>query len=248
MGTTTKSKSKPAHPPKKRARVEPDAAGPAVLGKAAAKKALARETTALVALRKRAEDNGWEIGRRLNQIAELGLHIAAGYKTIADYASDEIGIGRTRVFQWMKIAGAYSQRVAHAYSLDKLERALRYIDATPEDETPADVPKLQVRVPAGKRVVRKPFAKATIRELEAAARHEKSDEAPLKPSAVLSPHVAALGHVNAVLDRSVGRPHAAMANATLRSADGMVVLEVRGVPFALAAKAFRAMAAALEQR
>jgi hypothetical protein len=110
------------------------APSPAVLGKAAAKKALARETTALVALRRRSEHNGWEIGRRLNQIAELGLHTAAGYKTIEDYAGDEIGIGRTRVFQWMKIADAYTERVARAFSLDKLERALRYIDATPEDE------------------------------------------------------------------------------------------------------------------
>jgi hypothetical protein len=65
----------------------------------------------------------------------------------------------------------------------------------------------------------------------------------IAPSAVLASHVAALGHLNAALDRAVGRTHAAMASASLRSADRMVVLEIRGVPLALAAKALRAMAA-----
>jgi hypothetical protein len=108
------------------------------------------------------------------------------------------------------------------------------------------VPSLEVRVPKGKRVVKKSFARVTVRELEAATQREKGGK-KIAPSAVLAPHVAALGHLNAALDRAVGRTHAAMASASLRSADGMVVLEIRGVPLALAAKAFRAMAVALEK-
>jgi hypothetical protein len=225
-----------------------DAGAPAVpLSKAAAKQALARETSALKQLAVGARRDDWQIGKRLSQIAELGLHRAAGFTTIDDYAEKELALARTKTFQFMRVAAAFSQAMVVAHGMDKLEAVLGYFKATPEDDGPADVPDLKVPVADAKgRLHDEPFADVTVREIAAARKRELGGRSKRQPPAIaLHAHAAAAG-VRAVRG-VVGRSNAARVALDLGSADGIVTFDLRGVPLAVGPRALRALAAALEK-
>src|SRR5437870_4182327 len=117
------------------------------IGKTAAKAALEATTLAIQKLKQNTAKNFWTIGRRLNAISELGVHQIAGYDKIEDYTTSVLEIGRFAAFQYMRIASSFGQSIAALYGPEKLDRALRYIAATPEDEKPSDIPTLPIRVP-----------------------------------------------------------------------------------------------------
>src|SRR5262249_37408368 len=130
-----------------------------LLTKAEAKKTLAKATGTLRALVKQSERNAWQIGRKLTELDTLGVPEATGYASAADYANDELGIPRSTAFLYMRAAGAFSQSMVATFGVTKLNRALAYIAATPEEETPRDVPTLKIRVPDAEGTVHdKPFA------------------------------------------------------------------------------------------
>ncbi len=54
----------------------------------------------------------WQIGRRLSQIAELELHVAAGFTTIQDYAERAAGIASSKTFSRMRVAEAFGVRTS----------------------------------------------------------------------------------------------------------------------------------------
>jgi hypothetical protein len=187
-------------------------------------KALGKETKLLKSLKTGTARNDWQIGRRLNQIAELELHVAAGFTTIQDYAEQAAGIASSKTFACMRVAAAFTEEAAAAFGIDKLEQGLVYIGRTPEDETPKDIPKLKVRVPAANgEVVEKPFAKTTFRELRAASKHE-GEVHPTKKKRPVQPEVkalrVALTHAAHALHRSLGAHDAPHATVSGRSADG----------------------------
>ncbi len=217
-----------------------------------ARAALDRATKEINRLNKSASKNAWAIGRRLAQVAELELHRARGFTTIEDYAEAKLGISRDTTFLYMRVADAFSETVATLFGAEKLDRALRYIAATPEDEEPSDIPTLLIRVPRedGGEPVHKPFEKVTIADLRRATQNERAKSqgknAKKKPPAWLTSEAAhTVEKSHQALAGAVGRAAAKSADVTVRRAAGEIVVDVRGVPIARAAHAFRALAVAM---
>src|SRR5262245_52427385 len=96
------------------------------LTKAEAKKALDAATKAIKSLKKQADKNFWQIGRRLNAVAELELHKSAGLPSIGDYAERALDISRSTAFSYMRVAAAFGEEVATTFGAPKLDKALAY--------------------------------------------------------------------------------------------------------------------------
>ncbi|MBI4508813.1 MAG: hypothetical protein HY698_04200 [Deltaproteobacteria bacterium] len=242
---TRKSATKKKPAPKTR-RSAPDRG--IKLPQAAARDALDRTTRELKKLQRDAAKNHWAIGRRLNQVVELGLHKARGFASVVEYAERSLGIARTTTFQYMRVASAFSEELAATYGAEKLDRALAYIAATPEDETPEDIPTLKVRIPESgdKPAVEKEFAEVSVPELRLAAagarparrKRGMGDDVPAEVVKFVEGAAKAL-------DKAVGKKYAKGADVVARAADGEILVDVRGVPFDRAGVALRAVASGL---
>ena len=111
------------------------------------------------------------------------------------------------------------------------------------------MPTLHVRVPTDDGgVVEKPFADVTVRELRLGAQHEAEAHGHHDVDPRIAPHVAALARANRALDAAVGRSNAARAEVSLYAHDGLVLVDVRGVPVADIERALRVVAAELAKR
>lgn len=225
---------------------------PAALPVAAAKSALDRATRDIRKLQRDSSKNAWAIGRRLVQVSELGLHRARGFGNLADYAATALSISEDVAFQCMRVAQAFSEEMVADFGPEKLDRALRYIAATPADEKPADIPTLSIPVTADDgTVTRKPFERATAAEIRraTAGARDASAKPARRPAALDADGRAALTQrANEALDGAVGRAAAAEAEFTLRARHGRDAIELRGVPLDKAPAALRALAAALGRR
>lgn len=235
--TTKKKSSKRRHPAK--------------LPVATARAALDRATKDIKKLQKGASRNSWAIGRRLTQVAELDLHKSRGYSSIEAYAEKELRITRDTAFLYMRVAEAFSETMAETFGTEKLDRALRYIAATPEDEKPSDIKKLRFRVPSkdGDGVQTKSFEQVTIADLRRATQRERSGAKKAKkpPPKWLDEKAArALESGNAALDKVVGKNAGKTADVTVRRLGDEVLVDVRGVPLAKAPAALSAIAKALK--
>ena len=63
------------------------------------------------------------------------------------YAEAVLSIDGDYAYRCMRIAQAFSEDFAAGQGTEKLDRMLRYLAATPEDDGPGDVPTMTVRVP-----------------------------------------------------------------------------------------------------
>jgi hypothetical protein len=238
-GTATKKPPKKPHP--------------AALPAAAARAALDRATKDIKKLQKSASRNSWAIGRRLAQVAELELHKSRGHSSIDAYAEKELKLTRDTAFLYMRVAQAFSETLAATYGTEKLDRALRYIAATPEDEKPADIPKLKFPIPSedGKTVQNKSFEQVTISDLRRATEHQRSGskKAPKKkprPKWLDEEAAIALESGNTALDKVVGANAGKTADVTVRKVRDEILVDVRGVPLGKAQAALTAIAKALK--
>jgi hypothetical protein len=215
------------------------------LTKAAARAALDRATKRLVAMQRDVNLNAWSMGRVLLQIAELELHRARGFASMEVYVDERLGVSPAVMFQCMRIAGAYSEEVARAYSPEKLDRALRYIAATPADEAPRDVPTLDIPVVGDDGSMKKvPFERATVAQIRKATANEKAEAKPKRRKQAAPTGDARrewLQATHAALDASVGKKLAAEASVALRARSGGDVLVVE-VPWSAATAGLRAVA------
>jgi hypothetical protein len=222
----------------------------------AAKAALDRATRDIKRLQKSSSKSAWTIGRRLAQVAELGLHRSRGFASIDQYADKQLGISADRAFLYMRIAQAFSENVAETFGTEKLDRALRYIAATPENEAPSDIPKLKYRVAteAGDGFTEKSFEQVTISDLRAAVLRERAGSADARrrgkkasvPKWLDEEAADAIDKSNRALDKAVGRSIASTADVTARRDGKSVLIDVRGVPLGRANAAFKAIATALK--
>ncbi|MBI5515388.1 MAG: hypothetical protein HY909_16535 [Deltaproteobacteria bacterium] len=220
---------------------------PGALPRAVARLALDRATRTLRTLCRAHAANVWKIGRELAEVGRLELHRARGFPRIEDYAAAALGLSRDTTFQYMRVAEAFSEAVVEAFGPERLDRGLRYLAATPEDDRPAELPASKVRVRDGDGAVReKDFAETTLAELRAATAAEKRAAAPRSKRQDPAREAAVLEAANAALDAAVGRAAARDAELRLRrTAAGREVLDLRGVPLAKAPAALRAVAKAL---
>jgi hypothetical protein len=215
------------------------------LSRAVAREALDDATRAIGRLQKDAGRNSWAIGRRLMQVSELRLYQAGGHPTMEAYVEEKLKITRQTSYQYMRVAEAFSEEVVAAFGIEKLDRALRYVAATPDDEKPSDIPELRIAVPGedGAPAKTKPFAELTVSELRRATQAVAAGE---KKGARLPEGLAGtLSKANRALDKTVGTKAARAAEIRARPTEGGVLLDVRGLPLERAAAALRALAAAL---
>lgn len=237
------AKAKKASPPPKTSSRAKEA--PAALPQASARLALDRATKTIRGLQKDAARNAWRIGRALAQVTELGLHRARGFASLEDYAAKSLDLSAGTAFLYMRVAQAFSETAVATFGPERLDRGLRYIAATPEDEAPKDLPTLKVRVRDDEGAVHeKDFSEVSLAELRAATRAERDVARPKKKRAA-EDTTSLLERVNAALDAAVGRAAARAAEVRLRETDGHTVVDVRGVPRNKAAAAFTALAKAL---
>jgi hypothetical protein len=224
-------------------------ANDAALPKADARAALDHATQTIGKLHKNVAKTFWAIGRRLLQVSELGLHRARGYDSIEAYIEASLPISAWSAFQYMRVADAFSEEVAMTFGPEKLDRALAYIALTPEEETPADIPTMRVRVPGddGEPVRTKPFAESSVADLRRATEHERGVVRKEKKPAKLDLPQEVVTRVNKAeraFERSVGK-NAGGAEITTRKRGGAVVLDLRAVPIDRAPKVLRSVADAL---
>jgi len=218
---------------------------PAALSQDSARLALDRATKSIRGLQKDVARNAWRIGRSLALVAELGLHRARGFASLEAYAAKSLDLTAGTAFLYMRVAQAFSETAVATFGAERLDRGLRYIAATPEDESPKELPTLRVRVRDDDGAVReKDFAEVTLVELRAATKAER-DAARPRTKRAAEDTAALLERVNAALDAAVGPSAARAAEVRLREAGGKALVDVRGVPRAKATAAFRAVATAL---
>lgn len=150
---------------------KPRKSSSAVVKKGAqASRALESATREIVRLKQAIGSSFYELGRVLARVRDERLYEAGGHATFEDYLDQAVEISRATAYKFIRVATVFSERFAVEWGADKLVAALRYIDATPEDEKPSDIPKLSIPVVSedGK-VTKKPIAKASVREIERAS-------------------------------------------------------------------------------
>jgi hypothetical protein len=163
-----------------------------------------------------------------------------------------LGLSASQAFLYMRVAQTFGAEMVALYGAERLDRGLRYILATAEDESPADLPTLAIPVPDEQtgvvRAIR--FPELTLADLRRALqrlRGAPARRAGAKAPAGTDPRVVAkLAAANKALDRAVGRKAARDADVLIKHTDAGVVVEIRGVPLERAATSLRTLAAALK--
>jgi len=222
-----------------------------VLTQRTSRAALDRATRTIKHLHRDGARNAWRIGQQFAQVSELGLHTARGHATMRDYAEAALSIDGDYAYRCMRIAQAFSEDFAADHGTEKLDRMLRYLAATPEDDGPGDVPGMKVRVPQEDGSVREvAFERVTVAELRSATTAERAAAAatPKRPQATLTRErrTELSTELNAALDGAVGRKLSAHADAAVRVRDGVPVVVVTS-PLAKAAPALRAALATVKR-
>ena len=94
----------------------------------------------------------YEMGRRLSAIRDAELYREDGHATMAAYVDAELPFSRRHARRLMRVAGHFSAAIAARYGVEKLDRALRVMEATPEEERPGDIlaADLRIRGPRGR--------------------------------------------------------------------------------------------------
>lgn len=112
----------------------------------------------------------YDMGRVLAGVRDKKLYLARGHRTFEDYLDVEAVVKRSAAYAFIRIATTFERRFAISKGSTWLEASLRYIEATPEDEKPSDVPRLAIPIESqdGKSR-RKPIAAASVREIRQAA-------------------------------------------------------------------------------
>lgn len=206
---------------------------------------LDRVSAQLRELMRRGPTARYDIARKLAHVEALELFRARDYATVAAYGADVLGVDEDWVTQSIRVADAFSEGVVEIFGFDKLDRALRLIAATPEDDSPDDVPTLMIRVPTpdGLDVVSKPFARATLLDLTRAVallRHQEG--VPSLPARVRR----ALVRAQRALEEHIAGSEPATASVRPRiDHAGTLRIDIEGLPCQSAASALRAVAAAI---
>jgi hypothetical protein len=226
----------------------------AALPRAAARAPRDRAPARLRSLQRDLRGNAWKIGRELAQVASLGLHRSRGFDSLKAYADATLGISRDTALQAMRVAEAFGERMVIDHGVEKLDRALRYLSATPERDAPGDLPAMTLRVPDAQGDVREvPFAEVTIAQIRAATRAERESDDDAPDSNVdIARTLDADGalEVQQALNESLDEALADLCDeADLRvvTARGRPRLELRGVPLERADVALAALRASLRK-
>jgi hypothetical protein len=207
-----KTAAPPAAPRKRRT---------ALLSRESKHQALDRATGKIRSLTRSTAVNVWRLGRVLSEVASLKLYTGRGFTTLDAYLEGEAKLSLTFAYQAMRVSQVFTEEVVAVFGAEKLDQGLRYIAATPEPETPADGPRMTMRVRGEGGVREVPFERATIRELresthaKATAAKKKRPEGPHRRGARRPAHTLEQGARREPSDEPTPRAPRWCSSATL---------------------------------
>jgi hypothetical protein len=138
---------------------------------------LAKSTRKIKELQKEIDRNYYDYGLELLEVQGRELYRAGKFTSFNDYLKNGIQESRTQAYKYIRIADNFGREAALKYGVEKLDAALTFIIATPEDESPDDIPDLEIPVTTKTgRLLRKSMEDVTIRELKDATQEVNQRE------------------------------------------------------------------------
>lgn len=125
----------------------------------------------------------YQLGVHLNEMSG-GLYAAGGFDTLKHYIEEALPLKSNQALKAMRIARNFAAEDAGRYGIEKCDAWLRYIDATPEADVPADLRVARIPVLRPDGVTHVPAADATVTEIEAAAALVRKSLEPALPDDV----------------------------------------------------------------
>lgn len=116
----------------------------------------------------------YDIGEALREIVDKKLYAVAGHANLGVFLASERIMSRRQATKLIALARRVAREDALALGQERAIALLAYVDATPEDDTVAEL------VHAGVEIAGKPVTEASVREIEAAAREVRKRVASAK--------------------------------------------------------------------
>ena len=111
----------------------------------------------------------YKIGKALAEVRDGRLFLEK-HGTFDEYLSSEVSIARSTAYKFIRIATTFQEDVAERVGVERLEASLGYLDATPEDDSPDDLPGMKIRVKTADGTLVKPILDASLRDIEQATK------------------------------------------------------------------------------
>ncbi len=206
-------------------------------------KRLDRATAEILKLQRTIEESFYKLGLRLREVRDERLY-EARYESFEEYLEKEVAKSRETAYRYIRVVETFQEEFALEKGVKKLGSYLRYLKATPEDDGPEDLPKIEisVRSPRGG-MVKKKITEASADEIDLAAR---AVEARVRSGAA-PPGEAALARrfASAAFD-ALDRANLEKTNVTVECSKkhGCHVVAVSNVKLANAARTFGVLARA----
>ncbi len=147
----------------------------AVARRSAALDELDAITREIKQLKRAIVENFYELGKRYARVRDREL-FKPRYDTFEDYLETELSDSRETAYKFIRIAESFTKTFALAHGSERVTAMLRYLDATPEDDGPDDLPAMRITVTGkdGKRAT-KPITRASSREIDRAAKAKRAE-------------------------------------------------------------------------
>jgi hypothetical protein len=129
---------------------------------------LDRATAEILRLKGEVARNFYELGYWLKRVRDEGLYRARGHATFEAYLGKDVGFSRGHAYTFMRVAERLPADFAVKLGVEKAEALLAYLDATPKEESAAEVGAVTIPVERDGKRVDVPVGRATVREIRAA--------------------------------------------------------------------------------
>lgn len=202
---------------------------------------LRTEKQAILDLLSKGEENHWQIGVHYNNIVDLRLAEAAGFKSAQEFIAKELlqAISQPQLSSYGRVAKAFTADQAAKYGVTKLDRLLTYEAATNAPPPVGDPGLAPVQVPQKDgTVAARLFRDCSVGDLMAALKQLKAPPQPL-PAA----DAAQLAKMQAALAAALGQENHVVLQAQVRGRATEVNLHA--VPMSQLATVLDALRAAL---
>lgn len=153
-------------------------------------------TSEIRRLRTDCDGHFYDIGLHLLEMSRL--YPVGGFTTLDEYIAEAVELENRQAYKTMRVARNFSRDLAARFGITKCEAWLRYIDATPEADTPLDILRATIDgVPA---------ADATAAQIDAATRELRVPiEWPVEVKALYE-RIAAVPGVQVKVSDPTGKP------------------------------------------
>jgi hypothetical protein len=194
--------------------------------------------------------NFYSLGGELKRVRDGKVYLAR-HRTFKAYLESEAELSESTAHRLIRIVERFTRAACEDLGFERLDAALRLMDATPADEDPQKV--AEIRVPTGRTKGKrtpetKALAEATAAEIDAAARAEKAKRRDgKKADGRARPLAGDRFALTAEKDlRRAGHGHvdvkARKAPASLKAADGAgFLVDILGLGPGLATRALKAL-------